>query len=66
MMRKAAIILALCVPLPGCATMSASQKAQAGCETAIRVCQAAGGILGWELAPVDYSVEGFVKTETPK
>ncbi len=64
-MRKSiAIALLLSVPLPACTQgniESAGSKAQAACSTAVRVCTAAGGLLGWETVPVDWSIEGMTK-----
>ena len=52
-------IVGLAAPLPGCnrdGIESAGTKAQSACETAVRVCAAAGGILGWSSPPDAFSV----------
>lgn len=68
MIWKFGVVLALSVPLGGCnrdQVASVGDKAAVACEAAIQVCKAAGGILGWELTPVDWSVAGMAKVPEP-
>lgn len=68
-MKRILLVALLIAPLPGCTgaqVSSAGEKAAVACESAIRVCTVAGGILGWELAPVDWSVEGMTRAGTAK
>lgn len=56
MRRSLFAILLVSLPLPGCTSEqinSASTKAEAACEKAVRVCQTAGFYLNWTEIPSD-------------
>ena len=61
MRRKIIAVALLVMPLPACTNgqiNSAGSKAEVACAPAVRVCEAAGGILGWSKLPsADFTLD---------